>query len=338
VTLTNRRGVTIRARQEFRIHPVRSSSPPAPPETPAPVPGAPEAEAPAVAGAGAAMADVLQRLAAYVDAFEREFSSVVAEERYVQLVRPWRGKPEKPEDEPALEWTDREADVRRASPIIARRQLLSDVLLVQIPGQRWVGYRDVAVVQGRPVRDRGDRVRRLFLSRDADRDDQLSRISIESARYNLGNFRRNLNIPTLTLSFMRRELQERFRFTRKGDARLAGVPVWVIEYREQARPTMIVGPKGSDVPIEGRLWIEPGTGRVRQTEAFLQPRALGRTSIQVRYRERSPFTVLVPEYMWEWYENAGMAGRALTEKTLVECLARYEAFRRFSVETAENAR
>ena len=46
-----------------------------------------------------ALPRLIASLADYVDSFQREFSSAVAEERYVQLIRPLRGSPTGPADE-----------------------------------------------------------------------------------------------------------------------------------------------------------------------------------------------------------------------------------------------
>ena len=107
-----------------------------------------------------ALASLLDRVGAWVDTFEREFSNVVAEERYVQLLKPWFGVPRSPTDEPELRWRDEVGTSlpNRPNAPLRRRQLRSDLLLVQAPGDRWVSYRDVFEVDGRPVRNREERV------------------------------------------------------------------------------------------------------------------------------------------------------------------------------------
>jgi VWFA-related protein len=184
------RGGLVRFRRQFVL-------PPAPPHRPAPAstaPGVPEAPS---SRAGAPTAPVPQtpqsalstdvselktRLAAYVVRFEQEFAAVVAEERSVQLVHA-KG----PESEPELAWRDASApSSKRDAATVARRQLLSDILMVQLPGRQWITYRDVAEVDGSAVRDRAERVRDLFLSGSSDAAAQFRRIASESARYNLG--------------------------------------------------------------------------------------------------------------------------------------------------------
>lgn len=345
VRMARRQGLTVRARQQFRIDPTVAVAAP-PPAAPAPqtsrspevpasetVPGSRVARRPA-----RAMTETLAGLSAYIESFEREFSSAVAEERYVQIVRPWRGNPRSPTDEKALEWTEPGQKPNSSGPIVARRLLLSDVLLVQVPGERWLGYRDVAEVDGRAIRDRTDRVRDLFLSKAADRDGQLRRVADESARYNLGDFKRNLNLPTLSLFFMHSRNRARFDFEEAGEQKIDGAHLQVIRYRERQRPTLIGTSSGRDVPVEGRLWIDPSVGHVVQTELRFEPLSERRATIVVRCRRQEPFEVLVPDYMWEWYEGGDVDGRVMTDRTLVECLARYTNYRQFRVETREQIR
>ena len=153
-------GGLVRARKFFRVDPNAAAAsgpwPPAPAAAAAPVPP-PEP-------VGVDPGDMADRLADYAEAFEREIAAVVAEERYVQIIHPWRGNPSGPKGEPALEWREPGGKARQGGPVIARRQLLSDVVMVQLQDRQWLSYRDVAEVDGSPVRDRIDRVRDLLLS------------------------------------------------------------------------------------------------------------------------------------------------------------------------------
>ena len=342
-------GVSVRARRSFQI--VASAAPAVPVAPSAPTPGAPPASAPAPpAEPGGAAPDhsaavpvgtdpgeMTTRLADYVTRFENSFSAVVAEERYVQIVHPWRGNPKGPESEASLGWFDSPGDpgLKKGGPIISRRQLLSDVLLVQTSGKRWTGYRDVAEVDGAPVRNRAERVRDLFLSKSPDRDAQFQTITGESARYNLGDFRRTLNIPTVTLSFMSLKDAWRFEFNRARDEKIDGRVARVLTFKEKARPTLIGTPGGTEIPIEGRIWLDADTGRVLRTELRFDRGAEKRSLIRTDFAPLPGVDVLVPVLMWEWYEGANQLGRIGGDKTLVQCVATYSNFRRFQVSTAE---
>src|SRR3954469_6485134 len=85
--------------------------------------------------------DIVARASRYIDGFIQDFSNVVAEERYVQeSAYPHR-----------------------------RRELVSDFLLVTPPGS--IGryqFRDGREVDGAAVRDRRDRLTKLFLDAPVD--------------------------------------------------------------------------------------------------------------------------------------------------------------------------
>src|SRR4051812_17290574 len=101
--------------------------------------------APQVAAASPVTLDVLlTRVFEYVDRFQREFGSMVAEERYDQWVRS------------NATGAGRGGDLTRT--------LRSDFLLVDVPGQGWTPFRDVFEADGRQIRDRQDRLTALFLS------------------------------------------------------------------------------------------------------------------------------------------------------------------------------
>ena len=74
--------------------------------------------------------------------------------------------------------------------------LRSDFLLVKIDNRRWLPFRDVFERDGRPVRDRQDRLTKLFLGGATNSAlVQAEKIMNESARYNIGNGTRTINVP-----------------------------------------------------------------------------------------------------------------------------------------------
>jgi hypothetical protein len=282
--------------------------------------------------------DVVARTGAWVAAFEKSFSTVVAEERYVQLVKPWFGVPHSPADEPELVWSDdpKRMPSNRPNAPLERRQIRSDVLLVQAPGERWTCYRDVFEVAGRPVRNREDRVKRLFLSQSAEDRAQLKRIADEGARYNLGGLFRNFNVPTFPILMAHPRHQARATFTRRSDERIGETTYWVVAFQERQTPAFVRTPKGVDMPIAGRLWVDPATGRIARARVEIDDRTIGlRSVIQTEFGQ-DPALGSVPRAMWEWYRTTTprVSGN-LAPDDFVECLATYSNFRRFQVTTAE---
>src|SRR4029077_16814295 len=79
---------------------------------------------------------------------------------------------------------------------------------------RWAEFRDVFEADGRPIRDREDRLTRLFLGGTPSARRQLSRILDESSRFNIGDIQRNINTPLFALQILEAANQGRFKFKR----------------------------------------------------------------------------------------------------------------------------
>ena len=268
-----------------------------------------------------ALRDVLRRAGVYVSAFSRQLAGMVAEETYVQDVETAPG---------------------RRGPDVTHRELKSDFLLVQIGGPNgFVEFRDVFEVDGRPVRDRQDRLTRLFLKAPAG-GAQAAAIVAESARYNIGRVTRTMNTPMLPLLFLSAGHQSRFEFKRSANTKpdtvkpselAAGhfgvaAEVWVIEYREREKGTVIRTPQGKDLPASGRFWIDPNTGRVLMSELRSEDTLVNAT-VDVSYQSEPLDGLSVPAEMRERYE-VSPDGMVVTGK------ATYGRFRKFSVSTEED--
>jgi hypothetical protein len=203
--------------------------------------------------------------------------------------------------------------------------LRSDFLLVALRGTfEWVPFRDVFEVDSIPVRDRQDRLTKLFLQPAPTNVEQARRISDESTRYNLGSMERTINNPILAMAILQGEFQQRFRFTL--GKRDPAVGAWIIDYQEQQRPTLIRGASDIDLYAHGRLWLDD-TGRLLKSEVLIeQPRLVARVVTDFRYDER--FKIAVPIGMREEYQLEG--------GTRVTAAAVYDRFRHFGVSTEES--
>ena len=273
-----------------------------------------------LSGPGAAQLDpplgaILERAGAYVLAFDARFSNVVSEERYVQnAVSTGVGGGSPSPHAGAFAESGGVAKIRR--------ELVSDFLLVKTPAAEiWIPFRDVFEVDGKPVRNRGDRLTKLFLQPPDTAIQQAQRIVGESARYNIG-LSRTINIPVLALAALRPGNQPRFTFKRGGEDKSVGPGVFVIEYREHATPTIITGLLGRDMFAHGRLWVEAASGRVLRTELLVEDVRL-RASIATRYRRDETFGLDVPYEMREEY--------ILANGSRVDGVATYGNFRKFDV-------
>jgi hypothetical protein len=277
-------------------------------------------EAPA-AGQQPALQQVLARAAIYVTNLHQQLSGIVAEETYRQHARSTR---------------------RLGSAVDTHKTLQSDLLLVRpSDGHRYVEFRDVFAVDGQPVRDREERLTKLFLAPTPASSQQMKSIIEESARHNIGEIPRNINTPMLSLHFLQPDIQPRFRFKRASDKRSqlriqSAIPggesatfrvdteVWVVEFRETRTPTIIKTTRGRDFRAEGRFWIEPDSGIVRMSELVMENNDVSAT-IAVSFESEPLLGFLVPVEMRERYRSGG---------NRVEGEARYGRFRQFQVNTS----
>jgi hypothetical protein len=256
--------------------------------------------------------DLLNRASAYVEGFVREFSTVVAEERYVQDSHPM-------------------ADVDLLSGGPSQRsadhvELRSDYLFVSTgTASAWLTFRDVYSVNGRPVRDREERLARLFVNPAADALDEAGRISSEGYRYNVGSKQRTIANPLLTLGFLQPEYRERFEYRLAGVDTSLGSDVWIVKFKERVRPTLLRTSDNRNVVSMGGFWIDGASGRVLQTE--LETSTSDRVMTTFTYDERLQMDV-----------PSEMRDIAWSNRSPVTGTATYTNFRRFGVSTDEKFR
>jgi len=272
-----------------------------------------QASASAWASSPAEVSALLDAAAGYArDYFER-LSSVVGEEVYEQAV---------------------EAD--SLEPFSqAKRTTRSDFLLVRVPGQQGLTpFRDVFEVDGRAVRDRNDRLEKLFLRDPVLALDTARRVLNDGARYNVGRVYRNINHPVLPLMFLLPENRGRFAYAVQGEERLDGKRALRVNYVETARPTFISSGRAEDPdrPASGSLSIEPDSGRVLITKLRIGDRAFAMEATVV-YRHSPELGMLVPFEMREFYRQWLDSAKSRSER--ITCRATYQRFRRFGVSTEE---
>ena len=257
------------------------------------------------------LTSVIERAVVYVESFERDFAAVVAEEQLEQRASN-SGLPD---------------TVRRTR---------SDLLLIRVPGrEEWLPFRDVFEVNGRAVRDRDERLQKLFVDGPASALTDAARITNESSRYNIGTVIRTINVPTFALMLLRPANVKRFQFRKRGEEMIGDVMAWRVDFVERRTPTIVRTLRGANVPLEGSLWIDPASGRVVKTlvksvgtpdpGAPMPPPGSGHTLmwVVVTYTPSETLGLWVPEKMSEWARAADMA--------VVSGTATYLNFRRFEV-------
>ena len=191
----------------------------------------------------------------YVMAYEQKFTLLAADETYVQELQ----RPPNPGDN--LSRTNPGGGMR-AGGAMSRLVIKSDFLLVQLggDGEGWMPFRDAYEVKGAKVRNRDERLLKLFQGDDQERFEKAAKFNEVTASHNLGNVARTINIPTLAMMFLHPRVNERFEFTDEGEETIAGRVLRRAAYREVVRPTLIKTTRGRDLALTGHLWIDPFTG------------------------------------------------------------------------------
>jgi hypothetical protein len=250
---------------------------------------------------------VLARASDYVSKYEADLGNLIGREQYVQ----------------SSVWMDASVPPRVSKRV--QRRTSSDFLIIQV-GSEWAALRKVNTVDGIKIKETAPAFDQAFDNSPEANARLLDNFKHESTEYNLGDVRREMNVPTFALHVLRKSEITRFTFDRSGTAKIAGIQTWKIRFRETAGPTLVVGDKGQMLNSKGMLWIEPETGRVLQTEFEVEnPYASPRVNadILVTYGAGKNVNILVPVSMNERYESA---------YNNVECRADYSKFRPFEVD------
>jgi hypothetical protein len=241
--------------------------------------------------------ELLAKTAAYVAQFVDQFSNVVAEETLVQ-----------------------ETTIPRR-----KRTIRSDFLLVRYPGDaQWQAFRDVAEVDGKAVRDKEDRLTKLFLQPAASAVRRARELQEAGARYNLLDIG-SLNNPLTVVAFLQDDYRERFRFNLAGLDKKLGPTVRQVQFQEFKLPSLIKGNGNQDILSRGLAWIDEDTGRVVKTELRIGSRSAP-ISIITEYKFDDELGINVPVTMRDWYPDGTGEIRGV---------ATYGRFRRFQVQTTE---
>jgi len=254
--------------------------------------------------------------------FIDHLSAVVAEERYIQ------------DSNVALATVAIPGLGGRGAPAMnaprgasKHRELRADFLIVKSGKDMWTPFRDVFEVDHVPIRDREERLAKLFLSAkpDAGAEEQAKAIAEESGRYNLGAVQRTINNPVFALIILQPDVRPRFKFTPGKPDRKFGNDVAVVDFVEEARPTVIAGRPGEQMPAFGRFWIESATGRVVKAEVRVEVPDV-KANLTTTFRSDERLGIDVPNELREEYDM---------RDSRVSGVATYARFRKFEVKSSE---
>jgi hypothetical protein len=245
---------------------------------------------------GSGFTTVLSSAMRYTMNYEQRFFLLAADEHYVQeLLRP----------------VNPGGNLSRSNPgggmqgggAIASQSIKSDFLLVQLggDGEGWMPFRDAYEVKGRKLRDRDDRLVKLFTSNDKQRFEKGAEFSAATHKHNLGNVARTINIPTLWMMVLHPRVNDRVAFTDGGEENVGGRILRKAVYKEVARPTLIRTTRGRDLALTGFLWIDPFTGTVVKSELNAADPSV-RCQVTVTFRRDESLDLWVPDKMEEFYK------------------------------------
>ena len=267
------------------------------------------AAVPVVAKTTTPLDSLLDRASAYVCGYVHDFSTVVAEEHYVQDSHP-------------MPRVDGFGPVGAAAQA-QHAELRSDLLFVRPnTSDNWLTFRDVSSVNGSAVRDRSERLAKLFVDHETDAIDRALEIAREGYRYNIGSKDRTVANPLLALAFLQPAYRERFEFKLVGIDTSLGPDVWIVKFKERVRPSILRTPDNRNVAAAGRFWIDGASGRVLQTE--LETSVHDKVTTAFTYDERLGLDVPAEMRDIAWFNG-----------TVVTAVATYTNFRRFDVATDE---
>ena len=278
---------------------------------------------------GPSLNETLRAAAAYLEVFPLKAAGLLVQEDYSQQLH---------------------------TTTVMTRHLRSDVLIMPDPDNGWLEFRDVFEVDGRPVRDRTDRLADLFARPRGDTREQMRRIVAEGARFNLDaivagrTVSRTLNAPTAAMWFLRGINQKRSSFTAPDRATVAERAAAVVRFRETTRPRIIHTNNGA--AARGAFWIDLDTGAVLRSEfslANLRDGIQTEATIRVDYAFEPAAGIWMPRAMDEHYEIStddptllpvsptlpGRGNSSLAGNITVDGQASYSHVRHFDVTVVE---
>ena len=248
---------------------------------------------------------LVERLGDYLQNYERQLSTLVADEQYHQ-----------------------QRTYANRARFGARRQLDSEVMFLRLPGGgEWFGIRDVRKVDKKAVPAGGPTLADLMKTAGTDFVAHARAIVEASSRHNL-DAGRTINMPTVPLEALSVQNHPRYIFELRGKDRVGKTETQRLDFSEFDEPTLVHGTNGATLWSRGSAWIEAESGRVWRAELIVGPDPPGiyrrrdlEARVRVEFVHDAALDMLVPKQMTEdfWIRGGRGLGRA-----------QYVNFRRFS--------
>lgn len=266
---------------------------------------------------------VLEQLDAYLQSYEDELGSLIADETFRQEIPAPRVGSSPPQPQ-RIE----ENETFRGTPSVTgngarQRRLESEVAFVRLPGgAEWYGFRRTKLVDGQPVGDLHQSLASLLLISSTDTLAQAQLLVVQSSEHNLG-LPRTINMPTLPLELLSGRYRHRFEVKFAGKEKLRGRSVNLIDLIELG-PVPIIYNGGYPLQSRLRAWVDAGTGALWRAEVVMRREIDGRrpTKLRVEFALEPKLQVIVPVELREEFGVANMVN-------LGTGVAKYSNFRRF---------
>src|SRR4051812_15263675 len=244
------------------------------------------------------VSDLVTRASRYVADYERDFSALVGELHETQRV------------------------ISPGGAIKKQRAIVADILLGK-NGDATHSFRDVLTVDGRVVRNREERLRKLFIDGQSRRvEAQAHAIDAESSRYNIG-IERGMDTLMLPLTILHPDQASGFRFARTSNG---------LTFTEVRAPTLVRSRHGGDEKdlfLRGNFTLG-GDGASVHAATLMAENDFVIVSVDVQYVEDAATRLLVPSASSEHYR---MAESGKADRTEVRSV--FSNFRRFQVKVDE---
>lgn len=202
------------------------------------------------------------------------------------------------------------------------RRVASDLVLVNVT-ERLMGLRDPFAIDTKAVREHQPRIIRALGEPTLASWQRVQDFTREGSYLFLANVVLWYSDPVLALRFIEVDHQPRMTYKLEGRKKIDGVQVYGIGFKENREERKVYLLDTPDNPsCSGRIWIEPASGAIHQTELWVQSdTAVAR--VQVTYAMDAKINLLVPRdstHTFEMHEKGtgianmgvGGAGRAMT--------------------------
>lgn len=191
-----------------------------------------------------------------------------------------------------------EVEVNRSIP---PRRITSDLILVDLP-ERLVALRDTFALDGTATRQKGPRIISLLTAATTASWNRAQELALDSAVKFLDRLVVRLSDPMLALQFVRTDRQSLSTWKLEGQKRIGGVQTVGLSFKEKEGAGLTYLLKTPDnASASGRIWMDPATGAIHQTELWSQSKSeISRTTVV--YAREASLDLLLPREATHTFE------------------------------------